>query len=71
MRNNLSGAPLYTLSKLYVVTVPVGFAPSPNLRQLVCYFICGPRRLVVHRHRMICLVLLNVAEVEKMKFRKV
>ena len=60
MRNSFpkrpSGAPLYTLSKLY--DVPVGFVNPSSLWAMYC-FICGRRRVAVARYRMICLVLLR------------
>ena len=53
-----SGAPLYTLSKLY--DVPVGYVPPPYFEAEYCLF-CGRRRVAVARYRMICLVLINHA----------
>ena len=53
-----SGAPLYTLSKLY--DVPVGFEPPPPYFEAEYCLFCDRRRVAVARYRMICLVLVYV-----------
>ena len=55
-----SGAPLHSLSKLYVVAV--GFVTPPSYFEAVYCFMCGRRRVVVARYRMICLVLMTLEQ---------